>query len=375
MKCALALLLCLLSQGCASLSPREHAEQVAGMPGRKPLRVGVVTLGSERVLPEALPATAAAPGGAAPRTPVGAFYAERTLLPESMPADEVLEALQRLSAFTDVVLLPFDSRGLASREGVIQRIQDRIWSVAAAQELDALLVVEGVRDGGLRWSNAEEGLFSLDTVLWWVTWPFGLWLADRSYEADCELQAMLFWLGDNSSSPVPIDLIATAGAESLHPWERANSPLLGLLLPPAWVADDEAAVTTAVTNWSRAMLPINLVRQIKTVSFPSPGNTELSLTHTADHYRLVMHSDAEFTAATVTALPRGALADTTARTSTNLELTNTIELSPRGPRHQGEARLPKALVEQAGCSLVRIVVTLASGEQSSQTWAIADLPR
>ncbi|MCB9876055.1 MAG: hypothetical protein H6835_00505 [Planctomycetes bacterium] len=373
MKSVLLAAACLLTAACASLTPAEHAELVAAQPGTKALRVGVVVLGVDRTLGEAFADVPAAPGGAAPLVAPGVVYADQTLLPESLPADDVVAALQRLGAFTDVVPLPFDARGVASREAMIQRVQDRVWPLAVAQELDALLVVEGVRDHGLRWSDRDEGLFTLDSVLWWLTWPFGLWIDDRSYAADCALVAGLFRLGDPSSNPQPTELLATPGAVSLDPWQRASAPLLNLVLPPAWVGDDRQAVAGLVHDWSRAMLPIELVRAIKGHELVEPANVTLQLRRVPDGYELQVGSDQEVVEAAVVALPRGALTD--AAEPRDVALTTEIEMTAQGPRHRCRGSVARDALDVPSTSLLRASVTLGSGERVSRTWVAAELPR
>ncbi|MCA8974022.1 MAG: hypothetical protein KDC98_04835 [Planctomycetes bacterium] len=366
--------LCLLIAGCQSMAPAEFAAAVAAMPGGKPLRVGVVVLGNVRALPEAFAQPPAAPGGAASPPVDGTLYAERTLLPESVPAENVVAALQQLGAFTDVVPLPFDSRGIASREAVVQRIQDRIWRLAIEQKLDALLVLEGLRDGGLRWSDAGEGLFTLDTAMWWLVWPIGLWIPDRTYTADCELVAEMFWLGDAAADPQPVLFGAKALPHALTPWQRADLPLLGLVLPPAWVGDDPVAVANAVRDRARDMLPIELVRNIKLGAMPGP-DAEVELRLHEGHYDLEVRSSLEVIAATITGLPRGALTDASAVTPLPVPLVSEMELLAKGPRHATHGRIESAAVEQAAPALVRVVVELVSGERISRTWAIAELLR
>ena len=366
--------LCLWLAGCASLTPTEYADSVAAMPGRKPLRVGVVVLGTERVLPEAFAEAAAMPGGAAPMPAVGTLYAEQTVLPDSLPGDEVVDTLQRLGAFTDVVLLPFDSRGIASRQAAVQRVQDRVWRTAIAQELDALLVIEGLRDGGLRWSSESEGLFTLDTALWWLVWPIGLWIPDRTYTPDCALVAEMFLLGDRAADPQPIVITSTATPQSLAPWERANTPLLGLFLPPAWVGDDPDAVTEQVSAFARQMLPIELVRQIKQAPQPGP-DADITLRAVDGFYEIEVGSMQEVAEATIVGLPRGALTDATTPSPMTVPIRSEIVQTPAGLRHASRGRVEREAVEQSGRSLLRVVVTLVSGETVSRTWSIHDLPR
>lgn len=373
MRSPLLLVLLSLAAACTTVTPREQAELVAAMPGKKALRIGVVVLGTARTLPEAFGELPAAPGGAAPLPVIGALYAEQTLLPESLPADQVVEALQQLGAFTDVVQLPFDSRGIASREAMIQRVQDRVWPTAIAQQLDAVLVIEGVQDAGLRWSDSDEGLFTLDTVLWWLAWPFGLWIQDRDYTADCGLVAAMFWTGDASSNPQPVVVSATAATKSLAPWDRASAPLLGLVLPPVWVADDPASVAASVTDYTREMLPISLVQQIKLATLTGPVDLDLQLLVKGDQYQLQVHSDQEVTTATIVSLPRGALTPDAMLQPRNLRLASEIELTAEGPRHLSSGNIARATVDSAALALVRVSVSLVSGEQVSRTWTVAEL--
>lgn len=365
-------LLGLLAASCATVTPREHAEMVAAMPGTKPLRVGVVVLGSGRALPAAFAEAAAAPGGAAPLPIPGTVYAEQTLLPESLPADEVVTALQQLGAFTDIVQLPFDTRGVASREAMIQRVQDRVWPTAIKQELDAILVIEGVEDRGLHWSSEAEGLFTLDTVLWWLAWPFGLWIPDRDYTADCGLVAAMFWMGDASSNPQPVLMGATAMTQSLAPWDRASAPLLGLLLPPAWLADDPVAVAQAVSVYSREVLPASLVQQIKQTPLASPVDVDVALRVDGGQFVLEVHSGQAVQQASLVSLPRGALADAAQVVAHQIALRTEMEWTAQGPQHISIGQVARGDVEVVAQSLVRVRVVLVSGEQVSRTWTLAD---
>ena len=371
MKGPLAWLSCVVLAGCASVSPSEQADLVRAMPGRKPLRVGLVVVGSDRTLQEAFPAPAAAPGGAAPVVAVGDVYGERTVLPESLAEDDVLDAVIGLGAFTDVVALPFDVRGVRSREALVQRVQDRLWPTAIAQELDALLVVEGIADGGLRWSDADEGFFSLDTVLWWLCWPFGAWIPDRAYAPDAAIRAEILWIGDQGSTPRSLDVGATAGTQSLAPWERAAVPFLGFVVPPVWLADDRATVAATIGGWARQMLPVELVRRLKQEPMAGPGAVDLRAVVRGDQVVLSIDSAQEVTDAVVVALPRGAL--TTPAEALPVTLQSRIETGASGPRHRASGQVELALVRQSAQALLRVRITLASGEQVSRTWSWADL--
>lgn len=379
MKSALVLFGCLMAAACTSTSPQEHRDQVRALPGQQPLRVGLVVCSADRKLLEATSARPAAPGGAAPLgetappAAVGAVYCAQALLPESLPEDDLLAAVAELGAFTDVVPLPFDSRGVTTHEALIQRVQDRLWSLAQAQELDALLVVEGVQDGGLTFSDADEGLFSLDSMLWWLCWPCGVWIADRDYTADVALRAELLWLGDQRATPEPLDASATAGSTALPPWSRANAPVLGFFVPPAWLDDDRAAVTVAVRDWTRAMLPIELVRRLKTSPFVESNPAQVTARVRGEVVEIGVESAQEVTDVAIVSLPRGALASAAA--AVVVPCTARIETGSQGPRHVTEGRVPVTAVEQPVQPLLRVRVTLASGDLVSRTWTWADLSR
>ena len=379
MKSALVLFGCLMAAACTSTSPQEHRDQVRALPGQQPLRVGLVVCSADRKLLEATSARPAAPGGAAPLAEtappaaVGAVYCAQALLPESLPEDDLLAAVAELGAFTDVVPLPFDSRGVTTHEALIQRVQDRLWSLAQAQELDALLVVEGVHDGGLTFSDADESLFSLDSMLWWLCWPCGVWIADRDYTADVALRAELLWLGDQRATPEPLDASATAGSTALTPWSRANAPVLGFFVPPAWLDDDRAAVTTAVRDWTRAMLPIELVRRLKTSPFVETNPAQVTARVRGEVVEIGVESAQEVTDVAIVSLPRGALAS--AAVAVVVPCTARIETGPQGPRHVTVGRVPVTAVEQPVQPLLRVRVTLASGDVVSRTWTWADLSR
>lgn len=373
MKSLLGTMFLLGATGCASLQPADHAGLVRAMPGQKPLRVGVVMLAGERALQPAFAEPSPAPGGAAPLAAVGTVYCEQAVLPASLPGGDLLDAVAGLDVFTDVVPLPFDGRGVASRAAMIQRVQDRIWPMAVAQQLDALLVVEGVRDGGLRWSGADEGLFSLDTVLWWLTWPVGLWIPDRDYTADVSLVAELFWVGDPRSTPVATDATANVGPHSLSPWQRAKAPALGLVLPPAWLGDDEPAVAAAVSEWSRAMLPIELARRLKQSPLSPSTQAQLQVHVRDGQLEIVVRSGQDLTDAVVASLPRGAL--TEAVEAVPVPLATKLELTAQGPVHVAGGSVDMGAVRQAALPLLRVCVTLVSGEQVSQTWTWSDVER
>jgi hypothetical protein len=357
--------------GCASLTPEQHAAEVRDLPGQQALRVGLVVLGQERRLQEAFATPPPAPGGAAPLPATGTRYAERTLLPDSLPEDSVLDSVRDLGAFTDVVPLPFDSRGIVSREALVQRLQDRLWTTAQAQELDALLVVEGVDDRGLVWSPDAEGLWSLDTVLWWLAWPAGLWLGDREYRPDVALVAHMYWLGDQRPTPEPTETTTAAKPLSLSPWQRASTPLLGLLLPPAWVADDPTTVAAEVSTFARAMLPIELVRTLKSTPLGEAGNVHVRAKVHGEHLEVQCEAGQEITEASATSLPRGAL--TESATTVPIPLESRLETSSDGPRHHATGRLPLAEIVQSGRALLRVRLTLASGDVISRTWAWTQL--
>lgn len=343
------------------------------MGGQKPLRVGLVMLGGDRKLATALPEPGASPGGAAPVANRGALYCERVLSPESLPTDGLSSTIAELGAFTDVVPLAFDGRGVVSYEGMVQRLQDRVWPVAVAQELDALLVIEGVRDAGLHWSSAGESVFSLDTVLWWLTWPFGGWIPDRDYGADAAIVAHLYSVGDPRPTPERVDASATVGSISLHPWERASVPTLCLLLPPAWVADDEAAVAASVGSWTESMLPVELVRRLKQMPFANAADTQLVARCRDGRIELQVESNSEVTEAVVTALPRGALVGSAV--AVPVPLRTRLEPTAKGSRHFASGEIPMVEFADATQSLLRARVTLASGDSVSQTWTWLELQR
>jgi len=372
MKGRSALLSFFLCVSCASVSPEQHAAAVAAMPGQKALRVGVVVVGPDRRLQEAFAEPPAAPGGAAPERRVGAVYCEQALLPASLPHDAVVGALTELGAFTDVVVLPFDGRGVRSREAMVQRLQDRVWPLANEQQLDALLVVEGVRDGGLRWSDADESLLSLDTVLWWLCWPFGLLVPDREYAPDAGVVASLFRVGDAAGTPHAIDVTAMVGGRSLAPWDRAAAPLFGLVVPPVWLGDDPVAVAATVGDWSRGMLPIELVRHVKEAELPAPAAASLQVAVRDGFVHVTIDAAQEVAQAAMAGLPRGAL--TTPIDAAPVVLESRLEMGPTGPRHRAGGRFELAALA-AGAPLLRVVVTFVSGEQCSATWDLADLER
>jgi hypothetical protein len=366
-----AALLALFCSGCASWTPHEHGAAVQALPGRKPLRVGLVVLGNDRALPPALTEPAAAPGGAAPRPAVGVVYREAALPPAALRAEDLVAAVVELGAFTDVVPLPFDGRGVASREALVQRVQDRVWPLALAQEVDALLVVEGVRDGGLAWSDADEGLLTFDTVLWWLAWPLGLWFTDRDYTPDVSLVASTLWVGDPRPVPVPADASVTPGTLSLQPWQRANVPLLGLVLPPAWLGDDRQAVATAVGAWSREMLPIELVRRLKRDPLPGPAGVQIAASLRGDRIVVAVDSPTEVTALGIVGLPRGVLASPAVPAA--VEFVDQLALAAGTARHVATGSIDLAALSLSGVALLRVRATLADGAQVSRTWSFAEL--
>lgn len=370
MKGRSALLSFFLCVSCASVSPEQHAVAVASMPGKKALRVGVVVVGADRRLQEAFADPPAAPGGAAPARELGEVYCEQALLPTSLQHDAVLAALTNLGAFTDVVALPFDGRGVRSHDAMVQRLQDRVWPLANEQALDALLVVEGVHDGGLRWSDADESLLSLDTVLWWLCWPFGVLVPDRSYGADAGVVASLFRMGDQRGTPEAIDVTTMVGERSLAPWDRAAAPLLGLVVPPVWLADDPAAVASTVGDWSRAMLPIELVRHVKETNVTPPAGAKLTAVVRDGVVQVTVDAAQEVTQATIAGLPRGAL--TTPIEAVPVPFESRLEMSADGPHHRASGRVDLASLP-AALPLLRLAVTFASGEQFSATWELTDL--
>lgn len=371
MKSTTGLLLALGCAACAMPSPNEHAATVRSLPGQKPLRAGLVVVQTDRRVAAAFEAPGAAPGGAAPRPQAGTVYRERIVLPSSLPVDALQQTLVDLEVFTDLVPLSFDARGVTSRAAMVQRLQDRLWPTAVAQELDALLVVEGVRDAGLCWSADDESLFSLDTVLWWLCWPAGLWIPDRSYAPDATLEAELFWVGDPRATPLSVDATAVVGPQSLHPWERADAPLLGLVVPPVWLADDPDAVGDAVADWTRSMLPIELARGLKQASLAQSPHVRLGVAVRGERLEIEVESGVEVVEAAITALPRGALAETPAPLP--VALSTQQQHTARGTVHRATGALPLATLREAAEPLLRLAVTLASGERVSQTWAWSEL--
>ncbi|MBK8096590.1 MAG: hypothetical protein IPK26_05750 [Planctomycetes bacterium] len=293
MRPTLAPALMLSCLACSSLTPTEHADLVRALPGKKPLRVGVVILTDDQRV------RAAVPDPAAPAVemalPAGVRYCDTAVLPASLPEDQVVATIAELGAFTDVLQLPFDGRGIASRDALLQRVQDRLWPTAATQELDALLLIEGVADRGLRWSSADESLVSLDTVLWWLTWPFGVLIPDRTYAPDVALVATLYSPHDQRATPEPVDATAAALTTELSPWHRATTPILGLVLPPALLADDPDAVSQSVGKRTRELLPIELVRRLKTAPSPDATDLRLAIRRTGDRLELELQSSREVT--------------------------------------------------------------------------------
>lgn len=367
MKCLLALSVPLLAAACGSLTPAELAEQVRALPGRQPLRVGVVVASVDRSVVAAAPQPGAAPAGELRPSPGGCTYVERLLLPTPLPEDAVLDAVVDLGAFTDVVSLPLDARGITTREALVQRVQDRVWPLALAQELDAVLVIDGVEDRGLTFFDADEGLFTLDTTLWWLTWPFGVWLEDRSYQGEVNLVARLLWVGDQRPIPQSRDVEATPPPCLLSPWQRAAAPALGLLVPPAWLADDQAAVGSHVSQWTRETLPIELVRHLKSLAPPGPADLRLDLRVAGERLHVLIDSAEEVLDATLMSLPRGAL--TSPAVGIPIHLRSSVQAAAGGVRTTYEGDVSQAEVRQAGLPLLRLRITLAGGDAVSRTYS------
>ena len=185
--------------------------------------------------------------------------------------------------------------------------------------------------------------------------------------------AELLWLGDQRATPEPLDASATAGSTALTPWSRANAPVLGFFVPPAWLDDDRAAVTTAVRDWTRAMLPIELVRRLKTSPFVETNPAQVTARVRGEVVEIGVESAQEVTDVAIVSLPRGALAS--AAVAVVVPCTARIETGPQGPRHVTVGRVPVTAVEQPVQPLLRVRVTLASGDVVSRTWTWADLSR
>jgi len=128
-----------------------------------------------------------------------------------------------------------------------------------------------------------------------------------------------------------------------------------------------------VHDWSRARLPVELVRRLKQTPLTNVGHAEITAAVRGDQLELHVDSAQEVAAVVVLSLPRGAL--TEAVMEVPIETKTALVPGAQGNRHVTTGSVATTLVAQSAQPLLRVRVTLASGDVVSRTWAWAELGR
>lgn len=234
--CALALL---VAAGCSSVAAVPDSSSLP------PLDASVLVTGAFVSLDEGPLDGAAATFGA------------------DMPADlrELLGALQSARVFRRIALDPESgARQGAAPWTIASGVRDQYLQRARDDGHDWLLVVEGLRDGPIE-SQGINGRWPI-TLGTWLLVGLGFLIPDHGFESRAILRVSV---RDLESGRVLYESLVNAGPVELSLVERSST--LGLLtsivVPPFWVADDEAKVRRSVSSITLQRLVQFAARELK----------------------------------------------------------------------------------------------------------------
>ena len=181
---------------------------------------------------------------------------------EPIAFDTIVDTLQRGRAASSL-LLPVAGVG-ALREDLARGDAgafDRAREWAEAQGADLILVLEGVRDGPVRFLGVT-GEWPITTVAWLMV-GLGVFIPDHRYEAKVRLFASLRdahsgrqLLPKLRVSPTPVTLALARRTDFF-------GLLTSIIVPPSLVGSDEESVVAALRSDCDELIPIALLARLK----------------------------------------------------------------------------------------------------------------
>jgi hypothetical protein len=288
--------------------------------------------------------------------------AEVTFGPD-MPTDlqPLVDALQSAQVFRRIGLdpapgarsgtLPWAEAG-AARERYLQQARD--------DGYDWLLVVEGLRDGPIE-SQGINGRWPITLGTWFLV-GLGFLIPDHGFESRAILRVSV---RDLESGRVLYESLVNAGPVELSLVERSSA--LGLLtsivVPPFWVADDEAKVGRSVRGITLQRLLQFVARELKSPTARqrlrdgSVAAIEIVQDSGVDQLRITSRQ-----ALSVVRLRQQGV-DSRGAEQQGFERSLLASMRPQGDQYRYEAPLPAARE-----GLLQVVVVTIEGEVVSATF-------